>query len=391
MERKIRPKNLLRNINPRYIKQDSKHRFVTDEEKEQWSSGLHGITDKWIHSSDAKARFYFAENSHTYIRSQDGQVRFRPGNGNDVMTIHEAGGVGIGTTNPNSKLDVRGQLRVYDGHFSFGYIDGNKHIHFRNASSNEVGLIWAGTNDLNLRNRSGGGTTLSQLQLLNGRVLVHTGNFEVLEYIKGRWRVLDGRDTNDIPTSSGANSYLPAPENSFLDRAVTPIFTQGWFGSSWGAGLIVKGWNGNYAAWSIFGNATTTTNNRWFLRSGVGSSWGSSREIITANTQDNAIQLNDYRIQIKDANATNINIEGYNKGLTVRTLQNDAEIFQVRSSGNAVRFRVDHGVSELRGEGSNNRWSIHGGVSTSHKGIRNIAVSTSGPSGGENGDVWMEY
>jgi len=67
-------------------------------------------------------------------------------------------------------------------------------------------------------------------------------------------------------------------------------------------------------------------------------------------------------ISIEDATGTIHYFEQSNDGtggIVLRTSTNDEEIFQVRSSGQAVRFGVEHGVDSLIGESSGD-WEIAG-------------------------------
>jgi len=44
--------------------------------------------------------------------------------------------------------------------------------------------------------------------------------------------------------------------------------------------MTMQGWHDGYAAWQIMGTATTTAYESWYLRSGVGTSWNTAKEII---------------------------------------------------------------------------------------------------------------
>lgn len=66
-------------------------------------------------------------------------------------------------------------------------------------------------------------------------------------------------------------------------------------------------------------------------------------------------------IAVFDSQGTEHRIEAANDattGIVIRTLTNGGEIFQVRSSGEAVRFAVEHGAPELRGTSAG--WTVTG-------------------------------
>jgi len=89
----------------------------------------------------------------------------------------------------------------------------------------------------------------------------------------------DARLTADFVNSDTLAGYMPLPSDSQLDKGLTPIFTQDWAGSSWGSVLTFKGWTGNYAVWQIAGNAATSTEDVWYLRTGTASTWNAWKQI----------------------------------------------------------------------------------------------------------------
>jgi Siphovirus ReqiPepy6 Gp37-like protein/Collagen triple helix repeat (20 copies) len=79
--------------------------------------------------------------------------------------------------------------------------------------------------------------------------------------------------------SGGDSSHDPLP-SEVMDRAIESFFSMAYPGGSWRSALSVKGWNGStYAAWQLSGNASTTADDNFYLRSGVGSSWRPWRKI----------------------------------------------------------------------------------------------------------------
>lgn len=85
-------------------------------------------------------------------------------------------------------------------------------------------------------------------------------------------------DCREIPGSGGASSYIPNP-SGVENKAATSLFSMGFAGSSWRSALLVKGWTRDYVAWALSGPAGTGTDDNYYLRSGVGDSWGPDRRI----------------------------------------------------------------------------------------------------------------
>lgn len=84
-------------------------------------------------------------------------------------------------------------------------------------------------------------------------------------------------DTRTITGSTG-NAYVPAPDD-LTDRSFSTLFSQGFSGSGWRSAMIMKGWTDAHSSWAISGPAQAN-DERWFLRSGVGTTWSADREII---------------------------------------------------------------------------------------------------------------
>ena len=93
-------------------------------------------------------------------------------------------------------------------------------------------------------------------------------------------------DTRQLSgNSEGNTTYIPDP-NDIPEKASTIIFSTGYSGSSWRSGLTVKGWSTNYAAWTLSGPSGTSTDENFYLRSGVGSSWGPDRLIYHSGNSE---------------------------------------------------------------------------------------------------------
>ena len=84
-------------------------------------------------------------------------------------------------------------------------------------------------------------------------------------------------DTRTITGNTG-NAYVPAPDD-LTDRSFSTLFSQGFSGSGWRSAMIMKGWTDAHSSWAISGPAQAN-DERWFLRSGVGTTWSADREII---------------------------------------------------------------------------------------------------------------
>jgi plasmid maintenance system killer protein len=66
-------------------------------------------TNTWLTSTDGDERFYFAQDSSTYMRAA-GNIFFRTGGDTDRMIINSAGNISIGTSSPVAKFDLRGDM-----------------------------------------------------------------------------------------------------------------------------------------------------------------------------------------------------------------------------------------------------------------------------------------
>jgi hypothetical protein len=178
-----------------------------------------------------------------------------------------------------------------------------------------------------------------------------TGIIEAPEIVAPVY-VRDARENSDVPGSNGSSGYLPDPEDEFLDKRLIPIFSQGFGGSSWRAGIILKGWAQQYAAWSLSGPASTSADDDFYLQSGIQNVWRTARK-IALYTPESALEIpnggNDKALIEPSDSGT---------GIAVRTLTNQNEIFEVRSSGQGIRLAVFHGAPPLRGQSSG--WTIGG-------------------------------
>lgn len=95
--------------------------------------------------------------------------------------------------------------------------------------------------------------------------------------------VIDTRSTANPLGSNGTPQYIPNP-NSIPASTMFSLFHYGWGGPTWGSSIIVKGWNNNYKAWMISGDANVGDGERDFYfrdSNGTADTWNPSRMIWT--------------------------------------------------------------------------------------------------------------
>lgn len=105
----------------------------------------------------------------------------------------------------------------------------------------------------------------------------------------GRVPTFDVLDVRDLSGSGGASTYHPSP-NDLPDNRVSAYF--GYMSeSSWQSSLTVKGWSDGYTAWELIGPCNTSTSNKWYLRSGTSTSWGTAYEIYHEGHKPTAAEI----------------------------------------------------------------------------------------------------
>lgn len=82
----------------------------------------------------------------------------------------------------------------------------------------------------------------------------------------------------DVRTISDSNQFHDPLPNLF-DKGFKTFFSSAYPGGGWRSALTLKGWNGSYAAWQLIGPASTTVDDNFYLRSGIGDSWRDFRKI----------------------------------------------------------------------------------------------------------------
>jgi hypothetical protein len=113
-----------------------------------------------ISSGDSLNFYINANNANSYIVSLGARPMIFNTNGNDRMTITSGGNVGIGTTSPSFKLEVKGgnfnQLLLDNAGEQFTAID------FRNNNTTKTDLYFDNTaSNFNIRNRTSGALIFS--------------------------------------------------------------------------------------------------------------------------------------------------------------------------------------------------------------------------------------
>lgn len=94
-------------------------------------------------------------------------------------------------------------------------------------------------------------------------------------------------------SGNGGGDYLTlTPNNKLFDRNITPIFSfVNGAGPSWRSILNIKGWTGSYASWQLIGNASTTTDNNLYFRTGIGDTWNTPLAIYHEGNKPKAADI----------------------------------------------------------------------------------------------------
>ena len=167
---------------------------------------------------------------------------------------------------------------------SYGSVN-TPNLTYQRVCVNGVWVLWdkllTTTNTDNLL------TTVSVLDDFYGRNIISTKNngTTTTQTIYGT-PILDVRNLISWgnTATSGSETFIPLSSRAELNYKTTNIFHYGWGGDSWGTSLISKGWNGQYKAWSISGDANMDDVEReFYLRTSKSSdgTWMSPRKIWT--------------------------------------------------------------------------------------------------------------
>lgn len=199
-----------------------------------------------------------------------------------------------------------------------------------------------------------GSITLTDLEggFLNATFTGIVDNFEVL-------------DVRDLAGSGGSSTYHPAP-NDLPDNRVGA-----YFGvvneASWQSSLVVKGWSDTYAAWELIGPCNTTTTNKWYLRSGTTTSWGTAYEVYHEGHKPTPAEIG----AATSSHTHSGYIETTPTAGAAQTIVGDLDVDN-RAEQTSTLVRVianDAGTAELRCQGPNSGTGrIYVGQSTTYGG-----------------------
>ena len=119
---------------------------------------------------------------------------------------------------------------------------------------------------------------------ITGGTITTTGTVSLTGTYTGRWNGTTGYYIKD----TRAGDITPADST---DHAMNLGFTNQVPGNgNWQSYIQMKGWSDTYASWQIIGPSTTTAYENWYLRSGIGSSWNTPRQIWHTGNLPNPVQ-----------------------------------------------------------------------------------------------------
>jgi len=107
---------------------------------------------------------------------------------------------------------------------------------------------------------------------LNGGTITSTGTLSMSGTYSGRFN-----PTGYQIVDTRAGDITPADEVEYSQ--VMHFTNQVPGNSNWQSLIQMKGWHDGYTSWQIIGPSTTTAYENWYLRSGVGTTWNTAREI----------------------------------------------------------------------------------------------------------------
>ena len=189
--------------------------------------------------------------------------------------------------------DAGGDYQIYCGH---GSAYGGNHLRFRNADNDATPSdSWTGWktiwDSVNLPNpvQSSGVTSVATSNGITGGTITTTGTVSLTGTYTGRWNATSGYYIDD--TRAGVRT-----PGSWNDHSMDMFFTNQIPGNSnWLSGIQMGGWStSSYASWQLIGPSTTTAYDTWYLRSGIGSSWNTPRQIWHTGNLPNPVQGGPY-------------------------------------------------------------------------------------------------
>ncbi|MGM5483368.1 MAG: hypothetical protein ACQER9_00450 [Nanobdellota archaeon] len=237
-------------------------------------------------------------NGNTHIPYSDGNVYisgnniyFRNGSDSVKMTVEDTGNVGIGTSSPDTKLDVRGDVKVgdfriknnrvlqsYNQNMYFDLESGGA-FNFRNGANNNIVTI----NNIGDIQAEGDITSSGKICDANGCI----GDY---------MRIQDTRDSGDV-----------LPED-FINKQAQFSFTNQIASSpnTWDSVITIKGWTDDYRAWQLLSSSdinddTVDDSDDLYFRTGRGNSWGNLRKVWDEESDGSGSGLDSDKLDGKDA------------------------------------------------------------------------------------------
>ena len=178
-------------------------------------------------------------------------------------------------------LSTYGTLFQINGRVShtktqFAFNGGNDNLQYRtswypNTAWTSFRQIWD-SNNLPNPVQSSGVTSIATSNGITGGTITTTGTVSLDGTYSGRWnptgiQIVDSRTGDVTPANEGGYSMKMRFTNQVPGN------------SNWQSLIQMKGWHSGYASWQIMGPSTTSAYENWYLRSGLGSTWNTAREI----------------------------------------------------------------------------------------------------------------
>ena len=192
----------------------------------------------------------------------------------------------------------------------------------------------------------GSGGTVTSVATSNGitgGTITATGTVSLTGTYSGRWNATSGYYIDD--TRAGVRT-----PGSWNDHSMDMFFTNQIPGNSnWLSGIQMGGWStSSYASWQLIGPSTTTAYDTWYLRSGIGSSWNTPRQIWHTGNLPNPVQGGPYLPLAGGTMTGSLNMG--NQSITGAT-----NIY------NSAWFRNSNSSEGLYNSSTGNHWSAQGG------------------------------
>jgi len=266
--------------------------------------GLHN--NSYNLSTKLLIRGYDNDTARTIIKAQDenGLVDWTMTSGVNTPLMHFRGSLGIGRTADTAyKLDVNGDVRItgdiklagdptttnqglmidFTGFDKEGTTDFSDRAYIEHTTN--FGGHSGSVLKISSRNDSSDGIAFdthasSQLKH-NGNTIWTAGNDGSGSGLDAD--TVDGKHAYQSQIKDTRNDGDVTP-NDFADKTASFSFTDDIANSpnTWDSVLTMKGWTDNYRAWQLFSSSTSAdTNENLYFRSGIGTSWGSVKRILT--------------------------------------------------------------------------------------------------------------